>query len=324
MREIKILMMVLMALGLGACVKEVDFNGEQSDPLLVVNGMQKVGQPTRLCVEKSTFFMDAAKDCRVNDVAVDLYVNGVFMEALQVRDSMVTEMHIDWNSGDEVEVEELLYAFNYCEGQYLPCAGDKLRFEVRSSEFETATAEVTMPEAPHVISFDTVNFAYDTSAYELSVLQFALKLDDPQGTNYYNLFPRDALSGFTSSDPVFTDLMDFEVGELVGESNDYYGYGPYNVFPDTYFDGKTYSVSMKVSLWSYQFNEPFTLEVSCVDEHLYRYRTTYNAYNASNPESLLGMFTEPVQVYSNVRNGIGVVAAQSSSVIFTINITPDK
>ena len=64
--------------------------------------------------------------------------------------------------------------------------------------------------------------------------------------------------------------------------------------------------------------------MSCVDEHLYRYRTTYNAYNASNPESLLGMFTEPVQVYSNVRNGIGVVAAQSSSVIFTINITPDK
>lgn len=322
MKGLKYMMMLALVCVLASCVKEVEFSGEESDPRLVVNGIEQVGQPARLQVEKSLFFMDTEKDCRVKDVEVDLFVNGVFKESLQVRDSLIVEKYIDWNGGNEVEMERLEYAFNYCEGQYLLCAGDRLRFEVRSSEFDMAIAEVTLPQAPQVMGFDVVNVVVDTISYDENVIWFELKLDDPRGPNYYNLDPREGLSGFTSTDPVFSDLMGLEVENLIGESSEYYGYGPYNIFSDTYFEGKVYTVSLKKSIWSWD-GEPFVLEVSCVDENLYRYQTTYDAYVASDPESILGMFTEPVQVYSNIQNGLGVVAAQSQPIVFEIDLSPD-
>ena len=311
--------MAMMMLGLTSCVKEVEFDGEQSESLLVVNGLQQVGQPARLCVEKSVFFLDAKKDCRAKDVQVDLYVNGDFKEALQVRDSILTEVYYDWTEEGEVMKERLLYAFNYCEGQYVLCAGDRLRFEVRSSEFDDAAeAETTMPDMPNVISFDTVRVdrVENTSTY---TVYFSLTLDDPLGIDYYNLCPYDGLVGFSSSDPVFADLTSIEVENLMGESSEYYAYGPINVFSDAYFDGKTYSVSMSAYSWGDEYYEPFTLEVSRVDEALYQYKRTYDAYQQSDPESLLGMFTEPVRVYSNVKNGTGVVCAQSQPVTLVLD-----
>ena len=67
--------------------------------------------------------------------------------------------------------------------------------------------------------------------------------------------------------------------------------------------------------------EPFTLEVTRLDANMYHYLNSYRAYSNTDPESLIGMFSEPVQVYSNVRNAIGVVGAQSSPVVVSIDIT---
>jgi len=317
------LLYLLVFVALASCTKEVDFTGTQSDPMLVVNGLQQVGQTARLHVEKSTFFLDDQPDCRVNNVQVDLYVNGVFKESLQVRDSLQMEQYYIWTEDGEILKERLLYAFNYCEGEYLLCEGDKLRFEVNATGFETATAEVTMPETPNVISFDTVRVEFENE-YETNV-RFALKLNDPAGTDYYNLYPQDGMVGFTSSDPVFTDLTSVEDIEDIFGENDYYGYGQYNLFTDRFFDGSEYSVSMEVSIYTYDeyespFYEPFTLEVTRLDANLYQYIRSYNAYSNSDPGSLIGMFTEPVQVYSNVRNAIGVVGAQSRPVRVSIDL----
>lgn len=310
-------MVFIAATVLASCTKEIEFTGEQSESKLVVNGLQQVGQPARLCVEKSVFFIESQKDCRVKDVHVDLYVNGVFKETLQVRDSMVNETYQDWQTHQMVN--KLVYAFNYCEGQYLLCEGDELRFEVSSSEFDTATAEVKMPEAPQVISFDTVRIdpLYD---YGLTV-RFALKIADAVGSDYYNICPRDGMAGFMSSDAVFKDLIGIEdIEDVFGES-DYYGNGLYNTFSDLLFEGMDYTVSLEINMFGETFYEPFTLEVSRLDAGLYQYIKSYNSYENSDPGSLLGMFTEPVQVYSNVKNAIGVVGAQSQPVIMTIDLT---
>lgn len=315
-----------LAMTFASCTKEVDFTGTQSDPMLVVNGLQQVGQPARLRVEKSVFFLDDRPDCRVKDVHVDLYVNGAFKESLRVRDSLQIEYYTIWTEVGEIDKERLRYAFNYCEGEYLLCEGDQLRFEVRSSEFETATAEVTMPEAPSVISFDTVRVEAENE-YETKV-RFALKMDDPLGADYYNLYPQDGLAGFTTSDPVFTEFTSVEDIEDVFGENDYYGYGRYNLFTDKFFDGSEYTVSLEISVYHYDVNqvfyEPFTLEVTRVDDNLYRYLKSYEAYSSSDPESLIGMFTEPVQVYSNVKKAIGVVGAQSRPVTLSIDLTGNQ
>lgn len=327
MRYIKILSIIILMAGMTACEKEILYSDIAPEPLLVVNGVQHVGEPARLCVEKTSFYSDVETDFRVKDVHADLYVNGVFKETLQVRDSILLEtFYIPSENGFGEEVERPIFAFNYCEGTYILCEGDELRFEVSSSEFEkTAVAETTMPSMPNVISFDTVRIADNNDGYGGQTIYFSLVIDDPVGKDYYNLYPQYGLEGFTSTDPVFADFMNIEhVEDLFGGSN-YYAVGPYNMFNDAYFDGNQYTVSLEMSVFMdsyYSFSEPYILEVTKADYNLYQFKKSYAAQQYNN-NGLMGLFTEPTQVYSNVKNGVGVVCSQSQPVIKTIDFSID-
>ena len=308
--------------GLTACEKEILFDDIAPEPLLVVNGIQHVGVPARLSVEKSSFYINTENDFRVKDVHVDLYVNGVFKEALQVRDSMVMESYWSWNDSiGEYLVERPKYAYVYCEGEYILCEGDQLRFEVSSSEFdEVAVAETTIPYAPNVISFDTLRVVASPDGDGLSNVYLSLKIDDPLGSDYYNLCPQEGLSHFTTGDPVFADFMNIvHVDDLFGGS-DYYGRGDYNLFNDTYFDGSQYTINMNSTVYpveSYHY-KPLEMEVTRVDYSLYQFAKSYSNYDYA--DDLLALFTEPVQVYSNVQNGVGVVCSQSRPVTVIVDL----
>ena len=308
--------------GLTACEKEIMYSDIEPEPLLVVNGIQHVGEPARLYVEKSSYFTDEIeKDFRVKDVHADLYVNGVFKESLRVRDSIIWETYwISDENGMGVEAERPRYAFVYCEGNYILCEGDALRFEVSSSEFEeTAVAETTMPSMPNAISFDTVRITGNTDGYGGKTIYFSLVIDDPVGKDYYNLFPQEGLEGFVTTDPVFADFMNVEhVEDLFGGGN-YYANGPYNMFNDSYFDGKQYAVGIQMSIYTDVYIDPFVLEVSKVDYGLYQFKKSYASF-ITIEDGPMGLFTEPSQVYSNVRNGVGVVCSQSLPVTFSINL----
>ncbi len=322
MKQLKILSIILIMAGLTACEKEIMFTDIAPKELLVVNGLQHVGEPAYLCVEKSSFYINSETDFRVKDVKADLYVNGVFKETLKVRDSLIMGTYTVWSEDPDSMpiVEYLRCAFNYCEGEYILREGDELRFEVSSSEFEEiAVAETTMPYAPNVISFDTIRVEGNANDYESKVIYFSLKIDDPVGKDYYNLYPQDGLESFISNDPVFNDFMNIvHVDDLFGQS-DYYGRGIYNLFNDSYFDGKQYAVSLNYHLYSDMYYEPFVLEVSRVDYGFYQYRKSLNNYQ-TNDDGLMGIFTEPTQVYSNVKNGVGVVCSQSLPVTMTIDL----
>lgn len=321
MKHLKILSILMVIAGLTACEKIIPYDDIAPEPLLVVNGLQHVGQPAYLCVEKSSFYINNETDFRVKDVHADLYVNGVFKETLQVRDSLIMETYIIWSEDpDSMPTEERLRcAFNYCEGTYILQEGDELRFEVSSSEFEeTAIAETTMPYAPNIISFDTLRIEGDPNDYDGKVIYFSLKIDDPAEKDYYNICPLEGLDGFVSNDPVFSDFMNISgVDDLFGE-NEYYGRGAYNLFDDSYFNGTQYSVGLKIHYYAFGYPEPFTAEVSRVDYGFYQYRKSLNLHQTN--DELLGLFTEPTQVYSNVKNGVGVVCSQSLPVTFSIDL----
>ena len=323
MRYFRLLFVLIIMVGLTACEKEILYDDIAPEPLLVMNGIQHVGEPARLCVEKSSFYINSETDFRVKDVHVDLYVNGVFKEALQVRDSMIMETYTIVTEEGMEEHERPRYAFNYCEGEYILCEGDALRLEVSSSEFDdVAVAETTIPYAPNVVSFDTIRV--ETSDDGLSTVYLSLKIDDPAGNDYYNLYPQEGLTNFTTSDPVFTDFMNIvHVDDLFG-GNDYYGRGAYNMFNDAYFDGTQYAISMNSTVYgdgSYYY-QPLVMEVTKVDYALYQFKKTYSDYDYA--DDLLSLFTEPIQVYSNVQNGAGVVCSQSRPVTVIVDLREEE
>ena len=323
MRYFRLLFVLIIMVGLTACEKEILYDDIAPEPLLVMNGIQHVGEPARLCVEKSSFYINSETDFRVKDVHVDLYVNGAFKEALQVRDSMIMETYTIVTEEGMEEHERPRYAFNYCEGEYILCEGDALRLEVSSSEFDdVAVAETTIPYAPNVVSFDTIRV--ETSDDGLSTIYLSLKIDDPAGNDYYNLYPQEGLTNFTTSDPVFTDFMNIvHVDDLFG-GNDYYGRGAYNMFNDAYFDGTQYAISMNSTVYgdgSYYY-QPLVMEVTKVDYALYQFKKTYSDYDYA--DDLLSLFTEPIQVYSNVQNGAGVVCSQSRPVTVIVDLREEE
>ena len=94
------------------------------------------------------------------------------------------------------------------------------------------------------------------------------------------------------------------------------------MFNDAYFDGKQYTVSLEMSVFMdsyYSFFEPYILEVTKADYNLYQFKKSY-ATQQFNDNGLMGLFTEPTQVYSNVQNGVGVVCSQSQPVTVTIDL----
>ena len=70
-------MLLISAILLASCEKEIEFNGEQVDPKLVINSIVEPGQPVKAYISKSIFFLDNDSNMQVpDDVVATLFVNG--------------------------------------------------------------------------------------------------------------------------------------------------------------------------------------------------------------------------------------------------------
>ena len=60
------------------------------------------------------------------------------------------------------------------------------------------------------------------------------------------------------------------------------------------------------------FRSGYTLEVTALSRDLYLYRQSMNSYS---DDELLGFFSEPVQVHSNIDGGIGIFGVSSKNAL---------
>ena len=321
-----------------ACEKVIEFNGEQTKPLLVVNGIQRQGKPACVSVSRSQFFLSSDNNYSVNNVNVNLYINGQFIETLQHKIDTIDGC---WNN-ETLDI--------YCGTHELE-AGDSVRFEVSAPNFTTAKAGTIIPNIPFIISFDTTRAeittfgdVYDDYPYNdfdqygnpccirelfgdtiwpndirVGSFYFNLKFSDPANqVNYYNLSMIDGFTNPFSSDFVFTtDNIDAlsQVSSAFEDESDCY-LRTVNPFRDIYFSGKEYDLSFYESTNYNFYNESsvkFTIGLSNVDYNYYQYVRTYNQADENDGfGSLIGMFREPTQVYSNVDGGLGIVCSESA------------
>ena len=348
MKIYKIFIYLILVLASVSCTKRVDFDEVQVQPLLVVNGLQRVGGTPNLCIEKSRFFLSNESDITVKGVQVKLFVNDEYVENLIVVDSMF------YNDENYYETN---YKYSYCYGTYVYQTGDRVCFEVSADDFESVTASVVMPDSPMVLGFDTThlepiyNPSYEDSPYSYQDVDaegnpcsidpiwewdedfenfeivgwdtvypgtiyavdayFDFHFNDPQGYQYYNIIPVKGFRSWRSSDPVF-----MQADNLTSLSDfEYYGNDERNLFSDMLFQGKDYHLEFFASYVSvYNDSVMFSVDFSCVDENYYKYIQSCE----SQENELLGevsyLFGEPTQIYSNVEGGIGIVGAMSAPV----------
>ncbi|MBO4741668.1 MAG: DUF4249 family protein, partial [Bacteroidales bacterium] len=85
--------------------------------------------------------------------------------------------------------------------------------------------------------------------------------------------------------------------------------GQYLLFPARNFSGDTCTLTIEFDR-DFHTDNLYYVEVVSISESLYKYLSTLNNYydSQNNP------FTEPVQVFTNIRGGLGIFGTRNKNV----------
>ena len=312
-----------------SCTKEIDFNGEQVDPKLVINSLNEPGQPVKAYISKSVFFLDTESNTQApDDLVATLYVNGNRIGEMTHGFDTIWEEWFDYDDdGNPIQYYHLTAAYH---STYIPVEGDVVKITASANGFDDVDGttsplpkfvdcqmetEITSWESYYFYPYFTEPGVYEEDSLLMItgslILTFDIKDPNPGVLDYFRLrsdtWNYDGENRYFISyaydDPVFGASLE----------NDYIDASdldtrPEGVFTDALFDGKSYQLKLNV-YFEMNVDEVFDPAFFCVPfklEHLskeyYNYLCTCN-----QDDGIMQFFAEPVQTYTNVNGGYGIV-----------------
>ena len=305
-----------------SCENALEFDGEQMAPLWVMNSLISPDSVFTVQLTKSKFFLkDDSSFDPVNNASVELFVNDTLFETLAFS-----------TNGN--------YTSNY-----IPKAGDKVRLSAQHSDINTVSAVTDIVKPAQISKIDTATlitdkspiFSYEYGGYgdiiESDTIGYSYNKkmniiinidDDVNKKNFYRVSLRIKQyfdDGRESEGQFFYESEDMVFGSsdetgLFGEG---YSRSQYNEFSDELFNGKKYPFKLSTNfttyiytnekkpdnqgglIWPQIVRNELIVQVHSISESYYKYLKTLNSNS-----NTLGFFSEPVQIYSNVKGGIGI------------------
>ncbi|MDO9154435.1 MAG: DUF4249 domain-containing protein [Paludibacter sp.] len=336
MKTMNIHLAVLMLISLLAvsCENEIKFNGEETSPLLVVNSFFTPDSLVKVHVSKSKFFLkdDSSFDV-VNNAVVNLWINDVKIEKLK-------------SIGE-----------GYYLGTYMPSVNNRIRITAENTDFSQVSGTTEIIRPVNILSVDTTSRMLESTPItivsskptgglkidtigKINTKQLNFKvnfMDLPNVKNFYRLMVtvrqyfadgtnKDAPFYFYSEDLVFGKNSERGIFNE-GSNNDYF------VFTDELFESKKYGLKFYSNFYEYiYFNEV----VNRIDNPKFDFNTPIKSELHINIQSISKsyfmfaksrvanltvneFFSEPVQIYSNVIGGIGIIGSYTNS-LYSIDI----
>lgn len=313
-----------------SCTKEIEFNGEQTDPKLVINSLLEPGKPIKAYITKSYFFLDNEPNTAApDDLVASLYVNGNLIGELTPRMDTILEgyAYVDVNLDSLMNYYEIVPSYY---SDYLPNEGDVVRITASANGFDDVDA--TTSPLPNDVDWKTFDlqaipwevsyydYEGDTSWYLWAKTEILVEITDPNPgkTDYFKLYVD--VGGYTDeetgsnyyisatyNDPVFggtgSDYDEFDISFLSRAQG---------VFTDVLFDGRSYTIKIPLYI-SVDFSGeilPNSTQWPVRLEHLSK--EYYNYLNTCQQgDELSQLFAEPVQTYTNVEGGYGIVGGRT-------------
>ena len=309
-----------------ACKNDIVFNGSEQQEMLVLNSMLSPDSVVKVHLTRSKFFLaEGNRFDTITNANVNLYVNDVWKEQLHY-------------TGDG--------AFS---GAYLPKANDVLRITATSAGLEPVQSVVKMVNAPDLLLLDTVfknteispllqyNFDPLTGKSIIDTvgknyhrnLDYRIRFtDNPLTKNFYRIafmFKTTFTNGEFAQTGLIVDIDDmvFNDHKQRDPLDDHYQLLPFLEFSDVLINGKTYEIKSKFSYYYSVLNpeiskvpskkaksfliidkQEVTVELHEISESMYLYLRSKTAESQNG-----GYFAEPVQIYTNIENGIGILGA---------------
>tara|TARA_Y100000994_G_C15666015_1_gene431627 strand:- start:589 stop:1551 length:963 start_codon:yes stop_codon:yes gene_type:complete len=309
---------IIFCLLLFSCEKVVDLNIAEHTPMLVVNGMLDTDSIPSIFISSSQgAFSNNPIPGSILDANVLLYEDNMLLGEMMLDPNYVdTFMILEDNWYAEINTEEISY-YTY---DINPKAGSVYSIDVSHTDYESVYATTMIPNNIELIDFNIIDNATDTSTYN-ATLNIVYQ-DNPNQSNYYRI----RLFLQTEGDSWDEEGSEYELVRkrypLILYSNDpslsqgipWDGYtfsGRTALFNDNLFNGqeKEISFDMEYKLAGIEYGDSLFLQFTSFSEEAYNY---FNSIELNRDQFVSPFGTEPVPVFSNVENGIGLFAGGNS------------
>ncbi len=318
MRYIPVLVsLMLLAV---SCETVIEFRGEKIDPKIVIYSLLQPDSVITVSIAEShAVFEEKYEPQQITDAVVKLYCDGELVETL-------TYVAPAPQPGGYTPPDYSKYASQGIK----PVHGSVYRIEVEMAGLKTAFGEASLPDLVSIIGIDTTE---DKETEGNIMLLTRVRFSDPAERNNFYRMTAWRLDGsyngnkeepwspeipvtIYESDCSYASGNDPVINPQQQEEEDLFGISvqnSYHIFGDELIAGKTYDLTLEMNhRWPdtdyYEFSQ-FNFELQSITEDLYLYLRSTAAHIQTGDNYI----TEPVLVYTNIENGLGVVGAMSPS-----------
>jgi len=294
--------LLLLAITFSGCKKYLEFEGEDLEPRLVLNGLAMADSVVTVHLSNSRGVIDPSPIRRVTNATVNVY------------------------DGQGDLIEQLVHQGDgRYRGQVALTAGTVVSVQASADGFGSLGAQDLVPSAVPIEQWDTTSVIVPGGGggFEFPALELAFTVTDPSDqVNFYMLegyivqadsiiydwdpitgepiidtvpanVPQVYPVGFSSTDQVLVASGDAEVGDTRV-------YFTRAVLRDELFNGtrRTFNIRLDNTI------RPGKLDLRWVSitNATYLYYRTLERYQYANEDP----FAEPVQVYTNIEGGLGI------------------
>jgi len=309
--------LLIMAFLAGSCETIIKFRGDGGDPRIVIYTLLHSDSLIKVSVAVSHAVFDEKYEVeQITNAVVRVYRDGVLLETLDYVPPVPVP-----------EYQPAITHSRYVSEVNRPVPGSTYKIEVEVPGLTTASGSAMLPDPVPIIRIDTT---FVISEWGERQMEVKIKFLDPAGTeNLYRLTAR-GISGvyygpkeepYSPLMPVMVTDEDLSYGAsdepliTPNQGDDIFGmelYNNYTLFTDELISGKEYSLTMHFYYKApdtdyYEFDHTYFM-LNTLSRDLYLYLQSLSA-QAQTRDNFLA---EPVLVYTNITNGLGVVGAIST------------
>ena len=285
-----------------SCDIVVDLDIPEHDRVLVVNSILTTDSMINASISHSVGAFDASSISYVNNATVEVYEDGVLLGEMDEQASL---------SSDSSGELDSTYVYNFNQN---PVAGKIYSYEIVHPDYEAVRAETTVP-AVVKLNVNDVTLLSEQDYEKHYRVRFSF--NDAPEDNFYRLrlrYQNEYYDGFD-----YFESNDASMISSVGvQSDGATFYGDVALFDDEMFNGTEKEISIDFFdynkfFWGEEpdddFETEYTLELTSVSESYYSYIRSLRAHYDNQDQFIFA--GEPVQVFTNIENGLGVLGSMS-------------
>ena len=281
-----------------SCDIVVDLDIPEHERVLVVNSILTTDSTINASISHSVGAFDASSISYVNNATVEVYEDGVLLGEMDEQASL------SYDSSGELDST---YVYNFNQN---PVAGKIYSYEIVHRDYEAVRAETTVPAAVK-LNINDVTLLSEQDYEKHFRVRFSF--NDAREDNFYRLRLRNPNTYYGFA---YFESNDASMISSAGvQSDGATFYGDEALFDDEMFNGTEKEISIDFfdskSLWFEEegIEVQFILELTSVSESYYTYIRSLRAHFDNQDQFIFA--GEPVQVFTNIENGLGVLGSMS-------------